>query len=107
AVDIGLDLLIVTGAASGGVPSITRADLAQALSSPYCDVDIFLQCAVRRRRPLLEEAAVQWLLDDQEASLRASIAPCAERAERCALLSALAALHNNTEEARRAIAWSA
>jgi hypothetical protein len=107
AVDIGLDLLIVAGAASGGVPPITRADLAQALSSPYCDVDIFLQRAVGRRRLLLENTAVQWLLDDQEASMRASIAPCAERAKRCALLSALAALHGKTAEARRNVARSA
>ncbi len=107
AVDIGLDLLIMAGAASGGVPAITRDDLALALSSPYCDVDTFLQHAVRRRRSLLEDAAVQWLLDDQETSIRVSIVPCAERARRYALLSALAALHGATEGARRTIARSA
>ena len=107
AVDIGLDLLIVAGAVSGDVAPITRADLAQALSSPYCDVDLFLQRVSSRRRPMLEDAAVLWLLDDQEASTRASIVPCAERAKRYALLSALAVLHSKTEEARRTIARSA
>jgi len=57
-VDIGLDLVILTGA-TGGMPCVTQTELMQALSSQYCDVDIFLQRAVSRRRPVLEDAAVQ------------------------------------------------
>ncbi|GHO88201.1 hypothetical protein KSZ_62070 [Dictyobacter formicarum] len=107
AVDIGLDLMIVVGAACGDGIVITQAQLTQALASPYCDIDIFLQRVVSRRRPVLEDAAVQWLLDDQERFLRTAISPCADRAKRCAQLSALAILHRNTEQARQHIAQCA
>ncbi len=105
-VDIGLDLVILAGA-TGGVPYVTQTDLMQALSSQYCDVDIFLQRAVSRRRPVLEDAAVQWLVGDQKSSMQASITPCADRAKRFALLSALSVLHGKAEVARQCIAQSA
>jgi hypothetical protein len=106
-VHIGLDLMIVAGAASEGIRPITRANLMAALSSPYCDRDVFLQSVVSRRRLVLDPMAVQWLLDDQDMLLRTSITPCAERAKRCAQLSALAILHQSTEHARRYIVQSA
>jgi hypothetical protein len=55
AVDIGLDLIILAGA-QRGVPLITQTELMQALSSQYCDEDIFLQRANSRRRLIMEKA---------------------------------------------------
>jgi hypothetical protein len=99
ALEIGLDLLILAGA-SGGIPVITQDDLRQALSSPYCDVDTFLQRTLSRRRTNLEDAAAQWLLADQKTCMETTIDHCPKRAERFAQLSALAVLHGRMEEAR-------
>ena len=106
AVDIGLDLVILAGAI-GGIPLVTQTDIQQALSSQYCDVDTFLQRTVSRRRTILEDAAAQWLLADQKSFMETTIAHCPKRAERFALLSALAVLHDRTEEAQHCIALCA
>ncbi len=105
AVEIGLDLLILAGAS--GIPLITQDDLQQALSSQYCDVDTFLQRTVSRRRTILEDAAAHWLLVEQKTFMETTIDHCPRRAERFALLSALAVLHGRTGEARYRIAQCA
>lgn len=104
--DIALDLMIVA-TAIGGTSFISQVDLVQVLSSGYCDLDTFLQYAVDRRRPILEDIAMQWLVDDQEMFAKTSLAPCADRAQRFALLSALAILHDKTDTARKCVVQSA
>src|SRR5258708_4443342 len=105
AVEIGLDLLILAGAS--GIPLITQDDLQQALSSQYCDVDTFLQRTVSRRRTILEDAAAHWLLVEQKTFMETTIDHCPRRAERFALLSALAVLHGRPGESRYRIAQCA
>lgn len=105
AINIGLDLMVFSGAIQGK-SLISQVDLKQALSTEYCDQNTLLQRVAHRRRLVFEEAAIQWLMEDQKTFMRTSIIPCADRAERFACLGECAALHNKEVEAQQCISFS-
>lgn len=105
-VNIELDLAILSNAISGK-SFINQAALQQALSSEYCDLDVFLQKIAIRQRRILERPAVQWLMSEQMTVAQTLIVPCAERAERFARLGECAALHEEWSMARQNIRVSA
>lgn len=102
AIEIGLDLVILAGA-QGSAPVLTQQDLIQAWPSSYCEVDSFLQDIATRRRHILDDTAVQWVIDNQTTFMQTTILPCTDRARRWALLGTLAILHTKREIARRCV----
>lgn len=106
AIEIGLDLVILAGA-QGSNPMLTQQDLIQAWPSSYCEADTFLGCIATRRRHLLDDTAIQWVMDNQTTFLQTTILPCTDRARRWALLGTLAILHKKRDVARRCVVASA
>jgi hypothetical protein len=99
ALEIGLDLLILTSA-SGGEHTISQADLEIAFASDYCHPDAWMHLYVTTRRVLLDEQAVKWLLHKRANDLSSSIEVFYERAETFGTMASIAALHHLHDQAR-------
>jgi hypothetical protein len=106
AIEIGLDLVTLAGA-QGSNSVLTQQDLQQAWSSSYCEADAFLKCIATRRRHILDDTAIQWVINNQTTFLQTTILPCTERAQRWALLGTLAILHRKRDVAHRCVEASA
>lgn len=99
ALEIGFDLLVLTRA-NGGNYTISKADLETAFISDYCHPNAWMHLYVTRRRPLLDDRAVEWLLRKMSRELSSSIEPFNERMETFCILAAIAALHQLYDQAR-------
>jgi hypothetical protein len=101
ALRIGLDILAIRG--SGASPSITVDDLKEAFDSGYCEMGSWLEPYIARRRRLLTDEALQWLINDDTNQLATVIEPGDERAMRLSELAAVVAFHGWHEQARQLI----
>lgn len=105
-VQIALDLTSIASAL-GERSAISSADLDRALSSGYCSVRKWLDAYLARRRGILTEDAVRWMVDRQENDLSAAVEQLSVLAADYASLASLCALHGLGDEARRLVRESA
>lgn len=89
--------------ADRGAREIGRDDLEAACQSPYLVPVLWKKIYLDERNPLLDGAAVDWLLAASEAELQSSISEFNERAEEYSVLAGIAALHNRTDQAKHLI----
>ena len=98
AMDIGFDLLSIAQGI-GAEFRISEADLDTVLNSDWCVPLTWLARYVERRRAIMTEQAVRWLLDREESELVKTIEPFPERSEHYCCLASIAALHGIHGEA--------
>lgn len=98
---LALDILYLN--ADHGERRIGRDDLEAAFQSRYLVPVLWKKMYLDERNPLLDGAAVDWLLSTSEAELQSSISEFNETAEEYSVLAGIAALHNRIDQAKHLI----
>lgn len=79
-------------------------EIKRAFNSAMFNVDIWLRSVVARRRSILSEEGVRWVIDRCRGDLAGSIDPCAQRAQQLSRLANFASVHHAKDDARLLLA---
>jgi hypothetical protein len=95
---IGIDLACIMVATRS--QRISLADVQTMWSRPYFVPDHWMRQVVTYRLPLLDDAALMWVLQTEADKLAGTVQEFPERAELYSVLAALAAIHGRHESAK-------